>query len=345
MAVVADVIMAGLESAKPAASSSNDGYLYFATDTGGGTLYRSNGSSWVQVALGVTEGATPDAHASSHQNGGGDEISVTGLSGLLADAQTPDTHAGEHLPSGGDPLTTAAASGLGNANAEGTAESFARSDHAHKRDVRVAKAGSDVGTRNRLNFIEGANVTLTIADDSGSDEVDITIAAAGSTTGEIFLTAAGGWPSTTSGCADNAKTEHTTNDVDLWSLDFDPDADEYAQWSVWMPDAWDASTITFKAMWTAASSTGDVVWGLQGRAYADDDAIDQAWGTAQTVTDTLLATGDIHYTAESSAITLAGTPAAGQLVQFRVYRDADAGGDTLAADAKLLGIKIYYQKS
>ena len=35
-------------------------------------------------------------------------------------------------------------------------------------------SGADVGTRPRLNFIEGSNVTLTVADDAGSDEVDVT---------------------------------------------------------------------------------------------------------------------------------------------------------------------------
>lgn len=34
----------------------------------------------------------PNAHNTSHQNGGGDEIDVTGLSGLLADGQTPLAH-------------------------------------------------------------------------------------------------------------------------------------------------------------------------------------------------------------------------------------------------------------
>jgi hypothetical protein len=37
-------------------------------------------------------------------------------------------------------------------------------------------SGADVGTRPRLNFIEGANVTMTIADDGVDNEVDITIA-------------------------------------------------------------------------------------------------------------------------------------------------------------------------
>lgn len=37
-------------------------------------------------------GGAPDPHAESHENGGTDEISVEGLSGLLADAQTPLAH-------------------------------------------------------------------------------------------------------------------------------------------------------------------------------------------------------------------------------------------------------------
>lgn len=38
----------------------------------------------------------PDIHATAHQNGGGDEISVAGLSGLLGDSQTPLSHATSH---------------------------------------------------------------------------------------------------------------------------------------------------------------------------------------------------------------------------------------------------------
>jgi hypothetical protein len=40
----------------------------------------------------LSDARTPTSHASSHQNGNGDEISVAGLSGLLADAQTPLAH-------------------------------------------------------------------------------------------------------------------------------------------------------------------------------------------------------------------------------------------------------------
>lgn len=47
----------------------------------------------------------------------------------------------------------------------------------HLQPVRKNSAGT-VFTRRQLNLIEGSNVTLTVADDAGNDEVDITIAAA-----------------------------------------------------------------------------------------------------------------------------------------------------------------------
>lgn len=47
--------------------------------------------------------------------------------------------------------------------------------------VRKNSTGS-VYERRRLNLIEGSGVTLTVADDSGNEEVDITIAASGGTT-------------------------------------------------------------------------------------------------------------------------------------------------------------------
>lgn len=45
--------------------------------------------------------------------------------------------------------------------------------------VAVAKAGTLVGTRRKVNLIEGSNVTITVADDGANEKVDVTIAAAG----------------------------------------------------------------------------------------------------------------------------------------------------------------------
>jgi len=54
------------------------------------------GTSWVNL---------PKAHAATHQNGGSDEISVAGLSGVLADAQTPIAHAASHEDGGADEIS------------------------------------------------------------------------------------------------------------------------------------------------------------------------------------------------------------------------------------------------
>jgi hypothetical protein len=48
--------------------------------------------------------------------------------------------------------------------------------------VEVAKNGTLQATRKRINFIQGSNVTLTVADDAGNNKVDVTVATAASTT-------------------------------------------------------------------------------------------------------------------------------------------------------------------
>jgi len=48
--------------------------------------------------------ATFNDHSARHENGGGDEISVAGLSGALADAQTPTGHEASHTAGGSDEL-------------------------------------------------------------------------------------------------------------------------------------------------------------------------------------------------------------------------------------------------
>lgn len=159
----------------------------------------------------------------------------------------------------------------------------------------------------------------------------------------IVLPAPAMSPTTTAGCASVATIEAGTNDVDYKVLDFDQTTEENAFASFAMPDSWDGGTITASFIWTTAASSGDVIWGIKGRSFANDDAIDQAYGTDQTVTDTFIAAGDIHKSSYTSAMTFAGSPAGGQLVQLKIYRDADAGGDTLNGDARLIAVSIKYQ--
>lgn len=165
--------------------------------------------------------------------------------------------------------------------------------------------------------------------------------------GNIAVSAGAIWPATTNGAAALEKKEYTTNDLDLQVLAFDKDSDEYGQFTIILPDDWDGGTLTAKIYWSCASGDGGadetVCWTIQGRSIGNDEAIDQAWGTAQSVSDTWLADDKLHISDATSAITLAGTPAAGEYVQFRISRDVSE--DTLGGDAILLGIKLTFSRS
>lgn len=159
----------------------------------------------------------------------------------------------------------------------------------------------------------------------------------------IWVPAEGISPRDNSGCAELATTAAATNGrPDIRALAFDKDSDEHAQFTIAMPKMWNEGTITAQFYWTNASATsGTCAWGLQGVSLSNSDLINTAFGTAVVTTDTQVGTAkDLHISAESSAITIAGTPAAGDLTCFQVFRDISA--DNLNEDALLMGIKIFY---
>jgi hypothetical protein len=165
------------------------------------------------------------------------------------------------------------------------------------------------------------------------------------TTGKhgIYIAAGSMRPSATGGCAALAGIASAANQPDIVTLDFDATTQEYAQFGVRMPKSWNEGTVTFAPIWSHAATTTNfgVVWDLQAVAVSDDDAIAVAFGTAQTSTDTGGTTNDVYIGPESSAITVAGTPAAEDMVFFRLSRVTGSGSDTMAIDARLHGITLY----
>jgi len=157
----------------------------------------------------------------------------------------------------------------------------------------------------------------------------------------MYVPATAMFAATTNGAA-GGQIETSSNKVNAKCFDFDQSTEEYVAMVMPSPSMWDAGTLTIQFIWTAASGSGDVIWAAQAIAFSNDDALDTAYGTAVTTTDTLITANDDHHTSFTSAMTVAGTPTAGDLVAFRFYRDADAGGDTLNADARLIAVKIRF---
>jgi len=148
---------------------------------------------------------------------------------------------------------------------------------------------------------------------------------------------------TTNGAA-SGSVEMTTNKNMFRTLDFDTATVEYAQFGIQMPKSWNEGTVTAAFVWSHAATTTNfsVAWSLQGVATGDGDAGDAAFGTAITVTDTGGTTNTVYITAATAAITIGGTPQPNDYVMFQVARQVADGGDTMAIDARLHGVQLYY---
>lgn len=152
------------------------------------------------------------------------------------------------------------------------------------------------------------------------------------------------FPATTNGCAALAQAETATNKVNYKYLAFDAAAVEYAWLAIPTPKSYNASTVLMRAVWThpATVTNFGVVWQFEIFAAANDDALDTAVGTAVTVTDTGGTTGDFYQADVSAAITPSNTPAKQDWLFVRVSRLATNGSDTMAVDAHLIGVEVYY---
>ena len=158
-----------------------------------------------------------------------------------------------------------------------------------------------------------------------------------------WIPAASMQPTVANGCAALTNNLTTAGRPDITQLAFDNAADEHAQFQIAFPKMWNLGVVTFQAFWTGlTANAGGVAWALQAVAASNEDTIDVAYGTPRIITDTFRAAEEVHVTAESKAVTIAGTPVDDDVCYFRMFRDVSDAADTRAADCNLLGIKLFY---
>lgn len=193
-------------------------------------------------------------------------------------------------------------------------------------------------TDNELYFQDGSGVNRTVAHDGSAllqGKHTIWVPASAMTVGVSG-------PSASVTSIDSGSV-NTTIPV----LDFDGgSSDEVATFQIAFPKSWNASTVTARFFWTNSNANaGNVVWGLQGVCIVNDAALNLAMSDAgETVQDANITTaGDMMVTAETSNITINGAADDG-VCFFNVFRDAsDTTNDTYAADARLVGVQVFYQ--
>lgn len=107
--------------------------------------------------------------------------------------------------------------------------------------------------------------------------------------------------------------------------------------AAWLPGIDSTKPVKVSVYWSAAATSGDVVWEL--------DCIHPELGVdiggmlqCATTTDTTLGTADASQVTESMSMANVGE----QLFFLAVRRAAADGGDTMAGDASFHGVKITY---
>jgi hypothetical protein len=306
-------------------------------DSGAAATLTSNGAG----ALTITTGGATDLVLST--NSGTDSGTIT-----ITDAANNDITI---APNGtGDVVLSADTTKVGDAGAAAVltsngAGTLTVTTGGAADLILSTNSGTDSGT---ITITDAANGDITISPNGTGvakavDAADATgaIKIAGKET--MWVPASAMYGATTNP-ADAQQVETTATRPDMKVLDFDPGTKEYAQFSVAFPKSWNEGTVTYQVYWSPSNTnTGDCIFRLQGVSCGDSDTIDVAYGTAISVSDAGIGTvEDQQVSAESSAVTIAGSPAVDQLTYFQLFRDAAIAEDTFTGDARVLGIKIFF---
>jgi len=284
----------------------------------GTSILDTNGNELIKVT--ATGSATNELTIANAANGSAPTISATGSSDSNVNINLVPKGSGETVFGTGSAAAAITTSGTHDL-------------------VLDTNSGTNSGS---ITITDGADGNINIAP-NGNGVVQAggsAVKVAGKET--IWVPAVAMYPNTTNGCAALAQVE-LSNGPEIKTLDFDKDSDENAQFAVAFPKSWNEGTITFQAFFTADSTnTGTVSWALAGVSCADNDTINVAFGTAVAPTAKAHSgtANDLDVTAESGAVTIAGSPSTDEEVYFQITRDVSE--DSLTADAKLLGVKLFF---
>ena len=323
-----------------------------------GNLIVGNGSAWVAVGAGANgevltaaSGAAAGVEWAEPPAGGGSGGSVDSVNGVGPIGGNVDLTASDipFTPSGG-----LGAADIQAALAELDSEK-AGASHDHDGDYQpldadlgaiaavtamglLARTGA--GSAAARTLIGGTGIAVTNGNGVSGNP---TFSADLGKTAIVFE--AREWaPTLTNGCGTSYE-ELTGNDVISETLDFDTSVQEFATFAWRPPERWDRGSISYQVQLRAPSGSGTqtAVFGLSAGAAGNDDAADAAFGTVATVTDSFIAAGDLHTTPESSALTVAGSPAAGDRIVLKLQRNV--ASDTMAGDLKVERVIVFYTET
>jgi len=297
------------------ASGSGDTFTFSATDKGDQLVFATG-----------NDGTNPDIYTLGFGDG---DVTLTGTQTLTNKTLTSPAIGTKISDTNGNELITLTATGS-------AVNEVTYANAATGNNPSITASGDDTNIGLELKT-KGSGVIK--AEDSGGNVSAIQIAGK-----ETMWVPAAAMYGPTTNPADAAQVETTATRPDLKVFDFDASTQQYTQFTVAMPKSWNEGTLTYQVYWSpSTTNTGDAIFGLQAVACADNDTIDVAYGTAIEVTDAGIGTvEDQQITSESSAMTVAGSPAAGEQTYFQLFRKAADGSDTFTGECRVLGVKLFF---
>jgi len=298
-------------------SGSGDSFTFSATDKGDQLIFAS-----------ANDGTNPDIITLAFGSGDGD-VTLTGTQTLTNKTLTSPAIGTKISDTNGNELVTLTATGS-------AVNEVTYANAATGNNPSITASGDDTNIGLDLKT-KGSGVIK--AEDSGGNVSAVQIAGK-----ETMWIPASAMYGPTTNPADAAQVETTATRPDLKVFDFDASTKQFTQFTVAMPKSWNEGTLTYQVYWSpSTTNTGNAIFGLQAVACADNDTIDVAYGTAVNVTDAGIGTvEDQQITDESSAMTVAGSPAAGEQTYFQLFRDAADGSDTFTGECRVLGVKVFF---
>ncbi len=159
----------------------------------------------------------------------------------------------------------------------------------------------------------------------------------------IYMPAGAILPTKTNGA--KSKTTHLAGDIkSISTLDFSGSLVNGAQFSIAMPKSWDEGALQFQIYWLCnhATITNGATFKIAACSIEEMDSFTKSFGAETSLTMDATDRANDLIISDISGDLIVKDAAVNNLAFFEISRDVSDAGDTIAADAKLIGINLTY---
>jgi hypothetical protein len=139
-------------------------------------------------------------------------------------------------------------------------------------------------------------------------------------------------------------TDYITDDV----YEFDDTTLQSVEWKMQMPQEWALGDLRWEAWGYSTNTIGTNIYGLKAKSVAANEDPSASWGSEaqhSAAGGAISTTAGRPFNTPTTAMTVGGTPAIGELVYFKLSRKPADVSDNLVGKSKLAKVVLHYFES